>query len=236
MPVPWWNSPSDGGLRLPYGKRTGVSTVDRLNIIAHDKFQEIVDEANRPNSKIHHTAIYIDPANSQQKPKTVVASSNFSLKIYPVSSGKGEAAADAVKPLFTDPAEQKFAQAVVAAIQNHENAPSSEYLLKDDVIDMLVSEAKAVYTPEQDDLPGINEEIDFREIAWKITRNLVDETIDIPRIALIPTGATNIVYSSFVLQCGSIRYQPVSRDLLIQHLRTNAQETLSSMNLPAAER
>jgi type III restriction enzyme len=47
------------GLRLPYGKRCslsgtfGVSTVDRLNIIAHDKFQEIVDEANRSDSPIH---------------------------------------------------------------------------------------------------------------------------------------------------------------------------------------
>src|SRR5580692_1447899 len=34
------------GLRLPYGKRTGVTSVDRLNIVAHDRFQEIVDEAN----------------------------------------------------------------------------------------------------------------------------------------------------------------------------------------------
>ena len=34
------------GLRLPYGKRTGVPAVDRLTIVAHDKFQEIVDEAN----------------------------------------------------------------------------------------------------------------------------------------------------------------------------------------------
>ena len=30
------------GLRLPYGKRTGVTAVDRLNIVAHDSFQEIV--------------------------------------------------------------------------------------------------------------------------------------------------------------------------------------------------
>lgn len=34
-------------LRLPYGKRTGVAAVDRLGIVAHDKFQEIVDETNR---------------------------------------------------------------------------------------------------------------------------------------------------------------------------------------------
>ena len=40
------------GLRLPYGKRTGVTAVDRLNIVAHDKFQEIIDEANKPDSPI----------------------------------------------------------------------------------------------------------------------------------------------------------------------------------------
>ena len=39
------------GLRLPYGKRTGVTAVDRLNIVAHDRFQEIVDEANKPDSR-----------------------------------------------------------------------------------------------------------------------------------------------------------------------------------------
>jgi superfamily II DNA or RNA helicase len=31
------------GLRLPYGKRTDVGVVDRLTIVSHDKFQEIVD-------------------------------------------------------------------------------------------------------------------------------------------------------------------------------------------------
>ena len=40
------------GLRLPYGKRTGVTAVDRLNIVAHDKFQDIIDEANQPDSAI----------------------------------------------------------------------------------------------------------------------------------------------------------------------------------------
>ena len=40
------------GLRLPYGKRTGVADVDRLTIVSHDHFQEIVDHANDPNSII----------------------------------------------------------------------------------------------------------------------------------------------------------------------------------------
>ncbi len=40
------------GLRLPYGKRAGVDSVDRLTIVSHDKFQEIVDYANSPESII----------------------------------------------------------------------------------------------------------------------------------------------------------------------------------------
>jgi type III restriction enzyme len=40
------------GLRLPFGKRTGVSDIDRLTIVSHDRFAEIVKEANNPNSII----------------------------------------------------------------------------------------------------------------------------------------------------------------------------------------
>src|SRR6266481_2673043 len=55
------------GLRLPYGKRTGVSAVDRLNIVAHDKFQEIVDEANKPGSTIRLQQVILDPSQLLEK-------------------------------------------------------------------------------------------------------------------------------------------------------------------------
>lgn len=40
------------GLRLPYGKRTGNDKVDKLTIVAHDNFQRIIEEANKPDSII----------------------------------------------------------------------------------------------------------------------------------------------------------------------------------------
>jgi len=40
------------GLRLPFGRRTDVDSIDRLTIIAHDKFQSIIDEASKPDSII----------------------------------------------------------------------------------------------------------------------------------------------------------------------------------------
>ncbi|KAB2912194.1 MAG: type III restriction endonuclease subunit R, partial [Dechloromonas sp.] len=60
------------GLRLPYGKRTGVTAVDRLSIVAHDRFQEIVDEANKPDSAIRLEKIILDAPSEHQKLVTVV--------------------------------------------------------------------------------------------------------------------------------------------------------------------
>ena len=38
------------GLRLPYGERTGDKEIDSVMLTAHDKFQEILDEAQKGNS------------------------------------------------------------------------------------------------------------------------------------------------------------------------------------------
>src|SRR3989442_4371552 len=69
------------GLRLPFGKRTGVNAVDRLSIVAHDRFQEIIDEANRPDSVIRLAQVILDPATDLQRTKTVVAQPNLAVQI-----------------------------------------------------------------------------------------------------------------------------------------------------------
>ena len=69
------------GLRLPYGKRTGVSAVDRLSIVAHDRFQEIIDEANKPDSAIRLEKVIIEPPGQYQKLATVVSQSGILSQI-----------------------------------------------------------------------------------------------------------------------------------------------------------
>lgn len=60
------------GLRLPYGKHTGDDAVDTLTIIQHDKFQDIIDEANKPDSIIKiENIIEIDPSEPAE-PKEIV--------------------------------------------------------------------------------------------------------------------------------------------------------------------
>src|SRR6185312_9147902 len=69
------------GLRLPYGKRTGVTAVDRLNIVAHDRFQEIIDEARRPGSVIQLKEVVLDPAELSRKTVTVVSQSQLANRL-----------------------------------------------------------------------------------------------------------------------------------------------------------
>ena len=52
------------GLRLPYGERTGVDEVDRLSIVSHDKYSDIVKLANDENSLVRKV-YYI---NSEENP------------------------------------------------------------------------------------------------------------------------------------------------------------------------
>ena len=60
------------GLRLPYGERTGVDAVDRLNIVHHDKYDAIINAANDPNSIIRKlNIIEVDDSTTQDR-KTIV--------------------------------------------------------------------------------------------------------------------------------------------------------------------
>lgn len=69
------------GLRLPYGKRTGVAAVDRLNIVAHDRFQEIIDEANRGDSPIRLKQVILDAPSADDKKVSVQVESDAAARL-----------------------------------------------------------------------------------------------------------------------------------------------------------
>jgi len=217
------------GLRLPYGKRTGVSTVDRLNIVAHDRFQEIIDEANRPDSVIRLTQVILDPATDLQKTRTVVVQSNLAQQIGIGTQTTGVAPSGATSPptVFASEAERKVAQVVYQVIRKYENLPASSHLLKAEVQQKIADEAMEYITPVQQELAGVLEKPNIAAIVAKTAELVVQQTIDIPRILVVPKGEVTTGFHSFTLDCSSVHNQPVERDLLIQHLRTHQQETLS---------
>jgi type III restriction enzyme len=218
------------GLRLPYGKKTGVNTVDRLNIVAHDKFQEIIDEANRSDSVIRLQQVILDPEKDFQKTKTVVAQSNveqqFNAPVAP--AGSGTTATTPAKPVFANEMERNIAKVTYDVIKSFEHLPNSACLVKEDISAEIYRQVAAQIAPQQLELAGVTVKPNIAEIVKKTTELVIQQTIDIPRILIVPKGEVSLGYHPFTLEVTSINFQPVARDLLMQHLRTGQQDTLTA--------
>jgi type III restriction enzyme len=195
--------------------------------VAHDRFQEIIDEANKPDSMIRLTQVILDPATDLQKTRTVVAQSKIEEQLRGASLTGPPGGPMQTTPVFAGELERGIAQVAYKVIQKYENLPSSNDLLKPEIQAKIVAEVKEHVTPSQQALPGMAAAPSIADVVAKTALLVVQQSIDIPRILVVPKGEVTIGFHAFALDCSSIYYQPVERDLLIQHLRTHEQETLS---------
>jgi type III restriction enzyme len=225
------------GLRLPYGRRTGVTAVDRLNIVAHDRFQEIIDEANRADSVIRLQQVILDPENDLKPARTVVARSDVERQLglgeQPSGMPQDESAATSV---FKTEVERKVAQTTYRVIKQFQHLPTSVRLTDKDVADEIVKRVEEETGPYQPELAGLAKAPSIAQIVAMTTELVVARTIDIPRILVVPKGEVTLGFNPFRLDLSAVNFQPVDRDLLIQHLRTNQQERISASGSIATER
>lgn len=243
------------GLRLPYGRRTGVAAVDRLNIVAHDKFQEIIDEANRGDSPIRLRQIILDAPSSEDRKVSVQVGSNAMVRLglaeVPVlapaagSATRGSetsaisataAPASAVTPIFTTEAEKQAARVVMEVIGKYEVkrdlVPTSSALLTPEVQRAIVAEVAERMKPTQGELLRESGEsataLDLSAVVAKTTEIVVQQTIDIPRISVVPKGEVTTGFHPFTLDLSQLHLQPGEREIVIHNLHTNEQDTLAS--------
>ena len=222
------------GLRLPYGKRTGVTAVDRLNIVAHDKFQEIIEEANKPDSAIRLQAVVLDADELGQKTVTVVSQSQLATKLglKPAQVTSSTTVAGQVEAtVFSKPEEQKVAQIAYEVIKKYENHPQSlptvEHLKKPEIQAAIVKAVEEQRTPGQMELEGVTEKPDIAAVVAKTVELVTQQTIDIPRILVVPRGEVQSGFKPFTLNLDTLKYPAVSDELWIQTLRTNEREVLA---------
>jgi type III restriction enzyme len=230
------------GLRLPYGKRTGVTAVDRLNIVAHDKFQEIVDEASKADSPIRMQSVVLDPSQLAQRTVTVVSQSTLATKlgIAPEhATGSTTVAGKEQAPLFTKPAEQVVAQIAWEVIKSLESQPGTvptvAHLKKPAVQAAIIKAVEERRQPLQPELEGIAEKPDIAAVVAKTVELVSQQTIDIPRILVVPKGEVKTGFKAFKLKLDALNLTAVSEELWVQHLRTGATETVATLRTGNAE-
>jgi len=65
-------------------------------------------------------------------------------------------------------------------------------------------------------------------VVAKTTGIVVQQTIDIPRITVIPNGEVTTGFHPFALDVSQLRLQPGKREIVVQELRTNRQDILAT--------
>ena len=226
------------GLRLPYGKRTGVEVVDRLNIIAHDRFQEIIDEANKGDSVLKLKQVILDAPSTDDKKVSMQVYSGVETKL-----GLAETSSENIKqgisetnssvdyqPVFKTETEKRIARKVMEAAAKYASrpseAPTSQALLTVEIREKIVQEVQTALQPAQGEL--LVDELDIAEIVAKTTETMVNQTIDIPRITVVPSGEVSTGFLPFKLDLSSLHLQPSEREITIHNLHTNEQSSLSA--------
>lgn len=213
------------GLRLPYGKRTGVKAVDRLTIVAHDRFQEIVNEANNPKSVIR-AGVVIGRDVTKERTKAVTVHSKFDEVVHDLGNDHPhiEGKISNSKTTVVDGA---LIQLVKEKIRKFEHLPTSSELNRSHVKQLIVSEVKSEYTPGSGlDLFPEDRESLIEETVQKVVDIYIQLSIDLPRIVVQPVGELAWGFDDFDLNCSSITLQPVADNILIQHLRTHERDIL----------
>jgi type III restriction enzyme len=226
------------GLRLPYGARTGVEAVDTLTVIAHDRFDEVITAARLPDSLVALKAITIGAGGdvSGEGAKLLDAPSTLETILTGAGDfpeGKGPAL------VFKTPADRKTAELVYRVIEQQERQLTKgiHQLNEPSVQAQIAATVTAALTPMQGALEGMTATpANIAEIVQIVTAKIVELTIEIPEIVVVPLRETNFGFRDFDLTgLDTIAQQPVSNEIMIQTLRTESRSFLARTTDAARE-
>ena len=123
------------GLRLPYGgKRTGNTEVDKLTVIAHENFDEVITRAQDPNSLLNKLS-YIELDEEELKPVsgTIIKGKTFVEEKFEEERKNAEKALDAAKAKAVCDARQAIWDAIPqmnTQVKNKEELAKPENIAK----------------------------------------------------------------------------------------------------------
>ena len=234
------------GLRLPYGRRTGVEVVDRLNIIAHDKFQEVIEEAGKGDSPIRLKELKLEPTDGNGNRLTSLSVPSNTAVMLGISDVKGSGAGAALGALgiasagysqgqtpsvvFTGE-QRRIAMVALDAVaelgKDRALVPTSTALNTASVQEKLTQLVMQRLVPQQGELlesDASNAEA-VAAVVKKSVAVFIEQTIDIPRITVVPVGPVTGGYRSFELDVSRMNYQATDQQLLSQGLQSGRQLT-----------
>lgn len=207
------------GLRLPYGERTGDRDVDAVMLTAHDKFNDILAEAQKGDS--------IFKAGNVIKAEEIVPEeityTQLSLDMEPESALQQAYEQTGVeKTSEMDSLLKKAATRIKDKVTQHIQSDSS-HTINDQQAEKIVEDVKRELS-EDKDLGRVFAENEMPLTAWMLQdtkethRAAQAKFIPIPRIKVTDAGVEEYVFVDFNLDLKEFTHVPIKNELLIQNL------------------
>jgi type III restriction enzyme len=239
------------GLRLPLGKRInepGLPELDTLTIIAHDKYEAIIEEAKKPDSIINKTnVIEIDPNEIAIKDiKSATITSKAEVMHTKEEIEKNIENAEYCSKLITDIETQLLVnehksietdkvETTISSIQSQSKEKIEAKVntmalfmnvMQSNVSDSTKKQIKETICNFVSDKSKANELIEHleKELTLKAENN-----IDIPRATTQPVDIADFKINDFELNLDPFAiYQPVNHELLVKALRQEVEAQIYS--------
>ncbi|CCQ98167.1 conserved hypothetical protein [[Clostridium] ultunense Esp] len=214
------------GLRLPYGERTGVDAVDRLNIVHHDKYDAIINAANDPNSIIQKiNIIEVDDSAIQDRKTVVEMPSRVSETIdgYSFNEQLKLSLPDHVAP--TDARKSEMARTIAQSayktvMELNKHVKSFDDIKKPEYRKLMV---ETVFQRTKELFPTVdmNEEVKqcIKQAVEEVTQIVTDTVIPVPRATIQQVLEIREGYYDFDLDTKNLNYRPADDTIIIKDLK-----------------
>lgn len=219
------------GLRLPFGQRVSkgdedeFSAVDRLTVIAHDRFDELIQKAKEAGSIVLKSLTIGEGGD-------IPAAAPELIEVRSTAD-------EALRQRFTSSEEQRVIDVTYEVIGRYERKLGGLDGLRDaDVQYRIAQEVEEILQPVQGVLEGVVTLPNIRAIVEATTEEVVEKTIPIPQIVVLPKRVVTFHFDEFDLKnLETINLRPIDDSLLIQNLRTEARIFLAkAIDDPREER
>lgn len=211
------------GLRLPYGERTGDKDIDSVMLTAHDKFKDILEEAQKGDSIFKAgNVIKVEEIEPEE-----VSDPQLALEGW--NEGPDEALASAYKATGvnrserSDTAFQAIQEAVkkevyrtIQSTPTHTVMPSAVKKIAKKVVSTVTENADLAQVFRENSIPAIVRWAE--EHTEKVYRAAEKKFIPIPQIRITDAGAEEYVFMDFDVDLSNFNHEPLKNEMLIQNL------------------
>ena len=221
---------------MPYGKHTGDDSVDTLTIVQHDKFQDIVDEANKPDSiiRVKHI-IVIDDDEGNGRKEILTPQSRFKEEIEQRKSAIELLDGPNKEKEIINLKRDEFILPFLNTVVQKATSFTKEAITTGENIETFKNAYQAKLESEGH-IFAKDEAIEAVGRYVTIAEEFIDNTIPIPRLVIQPSGNTRLIFRDFNLDTSKMNYQPGSEEIVTRELQSGNQRVIEAGKVNYKER